>query len=42
MLTRMARQWSSVDRKQGKIELLSEEISNTDEISSKSIANDGL
>jgi hypothetical protein len=37
MLTRMARQWSSVDRKQGKVELLSEEISNTGEISSKRV-----
>jgi hypothetical protein len=42
MLTRMARQWGSVDRKQGKAELLSEEIPNTGEISSKSIASDGL
>jgi|GEM_PF-6175208 len=37
MLTRMARQCSSVDRKQGKVELLSEEISNTGEISSKRV-----
>jgi uncharacterized coiled-coil protein SlyX len=37
MLTRMAKQWSSVDRKQEKLELLSEEISNTGEVSWKRV-----
>jgi hypothetical protein len=38
MLTRMAKEWSSVDRKQEKkLELLSEEISNTGEVSWKRV-----
>ena len=37
MITRMAKQWRSVDRKQEKLELLSEEISNTGEVSWKRV-----
>jgi hypothetical protein len=37
MLTRMARQCKSVDKRQEKVELLSEEISNTGEISWKRV-----
>jgi hypothetical protein len=37
MLTRTARQWKSVDKKQEKVELLSEEISNTGEVSWKKV-----
>ena len=37
MLTRMARQWKSVDKRQEKVELLSEEISNNGEISWKRV-----
>jgi hypothetical protein len=37
MLTRTARQWKSVDKKQEKVELLSEEISNTGEVSWKRV-----
>jgi hypothetical protein len=37
MLTRTARQWKSVDKKQEKVELLSEEISNTREVSWKKV-----
>ena len=37
MLTRMAKQWRSADKKQEKLELLSEEIANIGEVSWKRV-----